>query len=837
MSAPSSTECYHCGLPVPQGSHYEVEIDGESRAMCCRGCQAVAQAIVDGGLVDYYRYRTETPKSAKDLVPEALKELDLYDRPDLQQSFVHGEGAEVREASLILEGIVCAACVWLNERHVNALPGVLEFRVNYATHRAQLRWDDSQIHLSDILKAIAAIGYIAHPFDPGRQEALFKQERKLAMRRIAVAGLGAMQVMMLATAMYYGDYSGMEVDIRAFMRWVSLVIAAPVLLYSAQPFFTAAWRDLRRRQLGMDVPVALAVGAAFLASAWATIVNHGEIYYDSATMFTFFLLSGRYLEMMARHRAGQAADDLVRLTPAVATRLSDNGTEEVVAVAELRPGDRVLVRPGETLPADGHVTEGRSSVDESVVTGESMPRGKASGDEVIGGSVNVESPLTVIVEKVGADTVLSAIIRLLDRAQTEKPSLARLADRVAAWFVGALLILAAGIAFYWWQHAPDEAFRITLSVLVVTCPCALSLATPAAVTAASGALTRLGLLTTRGHALEALARATHIVFDKTGTLTLGRLQLAEVRAERGLSRERVLALAAALERGSEHPVGRVLAVAGQGLGAEALEATPGQGVEGHIEGARHRVGSPSFVAGLSGIDITAPVGSGTEVWLGDEAGLLARFRLVDELRPEAPAALAALRRAGLQVELLSGDAPAEVARVAESLGLVAAGEDAGKLAHGGQRPEDKLARIRALQAEGAVVAMVGDGVNDAPVLAGADVSLAMGGGTQLAQASADMILLSENLSHLAIGVRTARRTLGVIRQNLGWAVLYNVVAVPLAAAGHVAPWMAAIGMSASSLLVVLNALRLTRVSGLTAAAPGGAKDASRAAADRAAGPV
>ncbi|HKJ77845.1 MAG TPA: HAD-IC family P-type ATPase [Gammaproteobacteria bacterium] len=350
-------------------------------------------------------------------------------------------------------------------------------------------------------------------------------------------------------------------------------------------------------------------------------------------------------------------------------------------------------------------------------------------------------------------------------------------------------------------------------------------------------MTRLGLLTTRGHALEALARATHIVFDKTGTLTLGRLQLAEVRAERGLSRERVLALAAALERGSEHPVGRVLAAAGQGLGAEDLEATPGQGVEGRIDGVRHRVGSPAFVADLGGIDITAPVGSGTEVWLGDETGLIARLRLVDELRPEAPAALAALRRAGLRVELLSGDAPAEVARVAGSLGLVAAGGDPGKVAHGGQRPEDKLARIRALQAGGAIVAMVGDGVNDAPVLAGADVSLAMGGGTQLAQASADMILLSENLSHLAVGVRTARRTLGVIRQNLGWAVLYNVVAVPLAAAGHVAPWMAAIGMSASSLLVVLNALRLTRVSGPAATGVGGTEDASRPAAGQAAGPV
>ncbi len=645
---------------------------------------------------------------------------------------------------------------------------------------------------------------MAHPFDPGRQEQLQKRERAAALRRLAVAGLGAMQVMMLAIAMYAGDYSGMDDDLRQFMRWISLIIATPVLLYSAQPFFASAWRDLRRRTLGMDVPVALAIGAAYGASVWATVSGSGSVYFDSATMFTFFLLAGRFLEMSARHRAGQAAEELIRLLPATATRLLDGGDSEVVSAAELRPGDRVLIRPGETMPADGAVIEGRSSVDESLLTGESMPRTRGSGDKVVGGTVNVDSPLHVAVEQVGADTVLSSIVRLLDRAQTEKPRIALLADRVAAWFVLALLVLAAAVFAWWWLHRPGDAFWVMLSVLVVTCPCALSLATPAALTAATGRLTRMGLLTTRGHALETLARATHMIFDKTGTLSYGRPQLLEVKPLGSVDRDHLLRLAAALEKGSEHPLAKALLDAGPDApAATALAATPGMGVEGTVDNCRYRIGKPEYVIGLSGEGegATAPGSDGlTWIALGNESGLLGWFGLADRLRPEALQAIAALRDLGLQLVLLSGDAPEVVRRVAAELGIAQA--------HGGLLPADKLAYVRRLQTQGATVAMVGDGVNDAPVLAGAQVSLAMGGGTQLAHASADMVLLSEQLPQIAAGVRMARRTLRVIRQNLTWAVLYNGIAVPLAAVGWVAPWMAALGMSLSSLVVVVNALRL-----------------------------
>ena len=794
-------ECFHCGLPVPPGADYGVEIDGVRQPMCCHGCQAVAKAILDGGLGDFYRFRTEKSPQARELVPEQLRELELYDRDDLQKNFVQQDVGEQREAALILEGIVCAACVWLNERHVKALPGVLDFAVNYATHRARVRWDNQRIRLSQILEAISAIGYRAHPFDPGRQEQVYKDEKTRALRRLAVAGLAMVQVMMLAVALYAGDYEGMSDSLRNFLRWVSLLLTTPVILYAARPFFASAWRDLRRRQLGMDVPVSLAIGAAFVASAWATVTGSGEIYFDSVTMFTFFLLAGRFLEMGARHRAGEAAEELVKLLPATAARLTEAG-EERVPVADLAPGDRVLVRPGEGVPADGRVLEGSSSLDESLLTGESLPQVRGVGDLLVGGTVNNESPLVMRVEQVGEATVLSAIVRLLDRAQTEKPAVARLADRVAGWFVAVLLLVAAAVAWWWWQHDPAHAFSVTLSVLVVTCPCALSLATPAALTAATGALTRLGVLTTRGHALETLARASHVIFDKTGTLTEGRLRLEHVELLGGLDRRRCLEIAAALEQASEHPIAHALgAEAPARLQVEAISATPGCGIEGLVAGVRYRIGTPDFVSGLqSGPAVGAPPDAPAGVVLGDAQGFLAHFEFGDRLRDQAAATVARLKALGIEVELLSGDQAAIVQRVADELGI--------------QRyqarclPQDKLRHIQALQASGAVVAMVGDGVNDAPVLAAAQVSLAMGGGTQLAHASADMVLLSEQLPHLADAIRTSRRTLAIIRQNLAWALMYNLVALPLAAAGWIAPWMAAIGMSTSSLVVVVNALRL-----------------------------
>ncbi len=798
---PDPHHCFHCGEPVPRGADYPIRIDGQVHPACCRGCQAVAQTIIDSGNADYYRLRTELPKTPEAALEE-LKKLQLYDLPEVQQSFVKAEG-DIREASLILEGIVCAACIWLNERHLQQLPGVIAADINFSTHRARVRWDNTRIKLSDILKAVQEIGYRAYPFDTSRQEELFRKERNAAIRRLAIAGLGMMQVMMYAVPVYLAEEGTMTHDIEMLMRWASLILTTPVVFYSSAPFFLGAWRDFKMGRVGMDVPVALGVGLAYAASVWATWIQQGEVYFDSVTMFVFFLLTGRFLEMNARKKSAEAAESLIKLIPAAAVRLPGypaDRSEETLGAVKLAPGDYVLVGPGEAFPADGRVVEGASSVDESLLTGESKPVDKRVGSPVIGGTLNLASPLVVRVEKIGADTVLSGIVRLLDRALAEKPRLAVLADRFAAWFVLGLLLAAAATALVWLEIDPDRAFWITVSVLVVSCPCALSLATPAALTAALGRLTRMGLLSTRGHALETLARATDFVFDKTGTLTTGEFRLVEARVLRG-SRDEALRLAAALEQGATHPVAQALREAAGSLSLHAtdLHYVPGQGVEGRVDGVSYRLGAPEFVAPGQDPGLTTGL---TAVGLADAQGVIAWFGLGDELRPQAQALVERLKRLGMRLHLYSGDRPENVAALAAQLGI----EDA----RGGMLPEDKLAAVKALQAEGRVVVMTGDGVNDAPVLAQAQVSVAIDQGAEAAQAAADMVLLSSELLRLADGVQMARKTRVVIRQNLTWSVVYNVLALPAAALGHVTPWLAGLGMSLSSLLVVLNALRLAK---------------------------
>lgn len=784
------------------GTRYQVKIDGKLRPMCCAGCEAVAQAIVDSGLEDFYRYRTENAPTAQ-VVPDFLRQAQAYDHPEVQKSFVHTEPDNVREASLILEGITCAACVWLNERHLAAIPGVLEVNVNYATHRARVRWDGSRVKLSTILEAVHDIGYTAHPYDPSKQEQLQEKERRQQLIRLGVTGVLGMQIMILAVSLYTGDWYGMNPSYRHFFYWVSLVLTVPVMAVAVRPFFLPAWRDVRHLQAGMDVPVSLGILIAFTGSAWSTVRGHGHIYYDSVVMFVFFLLTARYFELMARMRSAEATQSLVHAAPAMATRLKD-GKEEQLPVSDLQVGDLVLVRPGETVPADGEVHEGRGNVDESLLTGESRPIAKGVGAKVVGGSIVADSPLTVTVTRTGEDTVLAAIVRLLERAQAEKPHLAQLADRAAGIFVPVVLVIAAGTAAYWGWTVPDRWLAVTVSVLVVTCPCALSLATPAALTAGTGTLARLGLLATRGRALETLARATVVVFDKTGTLTEGRPRLLRTRILGSLTVERALAIAAALEARSEHPIAAAL----RQIGSETVRAsdivnTPGGGLRGCVDGEVYSLGSRAFVSEGGGHSVPQTEDeSDTVVWLADRNGPQALFVLGDKLRPGAADLVHSLQKDGRTVWLLSGDHEAATKRMAAELGIDHAEWELG--------PGDKLERIKALQRDGERVAMVGDGINDAPVLAGAHVSIAMGSGTPLAAASADMILLSPSLSQISRGFDVASRTVWVIRQNLAWAVLYNIVALPLAVSGEVAPWMAALGMSASSLLVVTNALRLTR---------------------------
>jgi len=779
--------------------------------MCCYGCQAVAQSIVANGLEDYYRSRDALPESPREAMPAILEQIALFDHAEFQKSFVKELGENEREASLMLEGITCAACIWLNEQHIGKLPGVTAVSINYASRRARVRWDESRVKLSEILLAVAAIGYRAFPYDAAKNEEISRNERRDALWRLWVAGFGMMQVMMYAYPVYIAN-GEMSADIETLMRWASLILTVPVVFYSAAPFFRNAWRDLKLRRVGMDVPVALGVGVAFVASCWATVIQAGEVYFDSVAMFVFFLLGGRYLEMNARQKALSVTEALAKLLPAFAQRMpgfpSVRDTEQVV-VADLRIGDHVLVRPGEIIPADGRVVEGASYANEALLTGESLPVEKKPQDVVTGGSINAESPLVIQVEQVGEGTRLSAIIELMERASLEKPRIVEIADRIASYFVGVLLVVAVLTAVGWYLVDPSQALWITVSVLVVTCPCALSLATPIALTVASGALAKDGLLVTRGHAIETLARATHFVFDKTGTLTTGRMHLLEVVPFGELPAEACIDLAAALEHASEHPLALALRQASSSGDCQASEtrAEAGQGVEATVNGRRYRIGRPAFALAMGGLSLpeqaSVLLDSGdTVVLLADELRCLALFRIGDEVRPEARNLVTSLHEQGRSVTLLTGDAPSVAKRVADALGI--------RDVRAGVTPAGKHECVRSLQAEGAIVGMVGDGVNDAPVLAQAQVSVAMGGGAQLARTQSDLILLSENLAHLKRGLQRAKFSLHVIRQNLWWSFAYNIVALPAAIAGYVTPWLAGIGMSLSSLLVVLNSLRIQR---------------------------
>jgi Cu2+-exporting ATPase len=803
--------CFHCGLPVPRGLELNVAINGHDQPMCCYGCQAVAQAIVDSGNTDFYRHRTAPSPTGQELLPDFIRQTQVYDHPEIQKTFVRTTGEHQREAALILEGITCAACVWLNERHVAQLAGVLDVQVNYATHRARVRWDDTRIKLSDILQAIHNIGYTAHPYDPEQQQQAYERERRSQLRRIGIAGVLGMQVMVLSIALYVGDWSGMEAGFRTFFRWIGLFLTTPVLLYSGAPFFRGAWRDLCNRSVGMDVPVSLGILVAFGGSLHASWTGQGQVYYDSVVMFIFFLLTSRYFELMARKHGAETLEQLSQAMPAMATRITRAGGAEqqnIIPLTELQPGDTVLIKPGETVPADGTIRAGESSVSEALLSGESTPIRKQQGAHLIGGSINMESPLYLRVEQVGLDTVLAEIVRLLEQAQGEKPAITRLADRVASWFVGTVLIVAAAVGYYWWQQAPDSWLPILVSVLVVTCPCALSLATPTAISAATGTMLGHGLLVIRNHSLETLTHSSHVIFDKTGTLTFGTPVITRIQCLSHLDESTVLAIAAALEQQSEHPAGKAIitaAVSSKPVIASNFRNFPGAGISAQIDDRQWFIGNAGFIAAHTDADsksLPADTGFGTQVVLADAHQLHACFLLQDTIRPEAPAVIKALRDAGKQVLLMSGDNPAAAQQLASEAGI----EDV----RAGMTPADKLQQVQALQQQGAMVVMVGDGINDAPVLAAADISIVMRDAAHISQASADMVLLSNKLDALNKGILLSRKTLGIIKQNLSWAVAYNLVALPAAALGFVAPWMAAIGMSSSSLLVVLNALRLTR---------------------------
>ncbi|PKG38715.1 heavy metal translocating P-type ATPase [Psychromonas sp. Urea-02u-13] len=787
--------CFHCGEPNPSGSAFSVNIKGENQQMCCPGCEAVAQTIVDSGLTSYYDHRSENAEKGNTLVPEQLSQLLHYDIEQIQEEFIK-QDADLSEITLTVEGITCAACAWLIEKQLRQLPGLHFINVNTTLHRVVIRWYKDKLKLSEILTDIQKVGYKAYPFQINQQEALYTRQAKSYLRRLGLAGIATMQVMMFAIALYSDLFSGMEEEFIHYFRWVSFLLATPVLLYSAQPFYVNAWRNIRNRTLGMDIPVSIALLGAYIASAYATIMDTGEVYFEAISMFTFLLLLGRLLELRARRKASETSSNLLRLLPSMATLIEKN-TESLIPAKTLSIGQIILVKAGETIPIDGIILTGISNIEESMLTGEHLPVHKGENSPVFAGTVNITSPLTIQVEKLAKDSLIADIIHLQDTAQQNKPHIEVVADLVSRYFVGALLIVALCTYIGWSLIDPAQAFWITLSVLVATCPCALSLATPTALTCATANLNKQGILIKQHHVLETLNKINHMVFDKTGTLTHGDFVLLNSTVYGDYSKQQCIDLASQLEKVSEHPIS--LAFNKQQKSSVILSDVinlPGKGLQASYQGKALKLGHAQFC------NIDKPLDSKELViYLTLANALIASFELGDTMRKSAEKISQYCQDNHIQTTLLTGDISAKSEEVGQLLKL-------GNVVKG-VTPEGKLTHLQILQ-ETQQVLMVGDGINDAPVLAGAHVSVALASGTDVAKNSADVILLGEDLNKIAVLRKTAQKTTHIIKENLGWAIGYNLIIVPLAVTGHVPPYIAVLGMSFSSLIVVSNSLRLLK---------------------------
>lgn len=718
---------------------------------------------------------------------------------------VDAAGRRLAETSLQLSGLHCAACAGIIESALSAVPGVREARVSAAAERATVRWDPESARASALIQAVRRAGYGAVPDAAAPARALRVQAHRQALWRLFVAAFCAMQVMMMATPSYVAGPGELAPDMRQLLNWGSWLLTLPVMAFAAGPFFSGAWRSLRARRIGMDVPVAIGMAITFVASTGATFEPAGvfghEVYFDSLTMFASFLLAARYLELRARHRAAEVLERSLARLPETAWRVAADGSTEAVSVLRVQPGDRLRVPVGQAFPADGVTEQGHTRADEALLTGESAPVDKPPGAEVVAGSVNLGAPVLMRVQRVGGDTRLETIVSMMKSAMSQRPAAAQLADRWAGPFLWAVLVLAAGAAATWSVIDPSRAVWVAVSVLIVTCPCALSLAAPATLVAAARGLAGRGVLLQRLDALERLAGVQQVFLDKTGTLTEDRLQLATVVTQPGGPDEaRARALAASLAQWSTHPVSQALAAAGTpGVVVpawSAVDEVAGQGLRAlDPQGHEWRLGRAEWATGASAGDAAA-------VTLSCAGRAMARFEFAEAVRPGAAEAVAALLRSGLRVTLLSGDSPERAQALAGSLGIVDV--------VAGATPEGKLAAVVQAQAEGRSVAMVGDGINDAPVLARADVSLAMGQGALVSRSQADAVITSSDLGDLVRARQAARRSVRIVRQNLAWAAVYNATSIPLALAGWLPPWAAGLGMAGSSLLVVFNALRAAR---------------------------
>ena len=800
-------DCYHCGLPVASSDEgkFTTVILGQQRDMCCPGCQAVAEAIVSNGLDDYYQFRTEPAQKSDDSILETLDKLKVYDDPSLQEEFVFEEGQH-KQIQLTLEGITCAACGWLIEKQLSKVDGIKQVAVNVQERRALVTWLPHDIKLSQILSTLKRIGYVGSPFHPDEHEASYKREQKTFLKKLGLAGIMTMQVMMLMTGLYFDWFGAIELETRQYFYWVALTLTTPVVLYSGSIFYVGAAKALSARTVNMDVPVTLAIFGTFFAGIRSTVLEQGEVYFESICMFIFLLLLSRFLEHRSRHRAAQISANMMQYVPVSATKLLQDGSMTECLAKQLKVDDVVLVKPGETIPIDGIVIEGNAAVDESMLTGEFNPVRKTNNSTVYGGTVCQDGSLTITVTQTLKNALVNQIVRLQASAMASKPKAAQIADNFSRYFVTAVLLISALTYSFWAYQGSDEAFWITISVLVATCPCALGLATPSALTCAMAKLNRQGILLKRADALEQITDIDTIALDKTGTLTQGKFTITNAWYADGVDSDKALSIACALESRSEHPIAKAFN-GDNGCDQRAknelhkvtnFSVTPGGGISGEINDTMFSMGSAAF--SVSDTYITSIEQYPTaNVFLTVEGRIMAAFEVRDSLRDDTKETLNLLKTNHV-LAVLSGDTQQNVDVLTKTLPI--------STAIGGLTPEQKYQAVKTLQQTGAKVMMMGDGINDAPVLASADVAIAVGNATDVAKTAADVILLGDQLLSVPELIQTAHQVKQKIRQNIGWSVGYNVLILPFAVSGLLSPWMAVVGMSLSSIIVVTNSTRL-----------------------------
>ncbi len=790
--------CFHCGEPIPPGVRIECEIEGEPRSMCCMGCRAVAEFINTQGHRAFYRHRQDSLPRTPAKPPEA--DYSELDRPALRAVLCETGADGLSTTALRVEDMYCSACSWLIDRQLRACEGVADVQVNSVSKTVRVRFDADKTPLSRIHRSVAELGY--HPLRLNSAQPAAVQLHREYLKKIIVSGLGMMFILTLSVPLYADQRQLMDPALQRFFVLLSLLIGTAVYFYAGRLFLQHAWRDLRHRHLGMDVPVALSITLAYAFSVYFSLFSSGPVYFDSMSMFVFFLLAGRYVEMRVRHQGLSVRDAIGALIPAAVERLDAEDATQHVPLTALHKGEVVKVRAGGVIPVDGvivHSQPPRVDVDESLLSGEATPRARTAGEAVLAGARLLNGEVTVRSTALGEQSFIGRLTALMESAMAQRPRTLQLVDRIAAHFVAAVLLLAALTALWHWQAHSGLALTATLSVLVATCPCALSLATPTALSAMSLHFFRLGVLVNNADAMSRLHRAQVWVFDKTGTLTESAMRVA---ASHLLSEPPPTGLTAALQSRSHHPIAAAFTAQAEAVPITWLEEFEGRGVQGVCAGRTWRMGRGDWVAALSGVDLPSldcdP--ENTLVWLGHDASLVALYELRTAMRDGAQALVQRLQDSGRTVILLSGDRASAVQSVARTLGV--------SEWHAEQSTDDKMRCIEAWQQRGEMVAMVGDGINDAPVLSRADVSISLRQGAHLAHAASDVIVMGQSLSAIDPAVRASARAQRVIRQNIAWAIVYNLGVTPLAMAGVLQPWLAALGMSASSLLVVLNSRRL-----------------------------